>query len=103
MWLTEAFGYEQAALLNTLVPGCAEQGAPRDEDLAQGEMQVADLSCQTCGSELGWIFLADHHEKGHNAHLVRRCGLLVGAFLDASLALGENVEWRRRQLQLMVT
>lgn len=66
------------------------QAHAREADLAQGPMTVADLLCAACGSELGWVFVADL--AGHNPHFVKRYGLVLGAWLGASVRAGGDID-----------
>lgn len=56
-------------------------GVGRMESLRQGDMEVADVSCSSCGAHVGWKFLSEVARNGvlHNYDQVGRFGIVRSA------------------------
>jgi len=48
--------------------------------LAQGPIDVANISCLSCQAQVGWKFCADRQPNQPNAHQIGRYGLVLSSF-----------------------
>jgi hypothetical protein len=72
-------GPECAFYVNALLPGAAVQRQERQEELCQGQMQVADVYCVRCHARIGWRFCADLSASQENANQAGRYGVVCSS------------------------
>lgn len=78
---------EKAWFVNA-VDDSVRVGPSRTEQLAQGQMVIADAFCGRCGANVGWKFVSD--DTGQNRTQVGRYGLVLSSVRET--------DWNRKPL-----
>ena len=85
---------ERACYVNSLQLGAFEvKGAPYEEHLAQGLMDMADVFCR-CGKQVGYKFCADKTPIGRNLNQIGRFGLVRSCFQKAPYQMPHQYPYR---------
>lgn len=78
-WAPPGGATEDAWYVNGLAPGSVAVGPARAARLAQGPMEVADVSCTACLGIVGWKFVRDLDVAERNRNQVGRFGLCTSS------------------------
>merc|ERR1712008_105186 len=82
-WAPPGGTLEDAWYVNGLVQDNVEVAVARAHRLAQGRMEVADVSCKACSAIIGWQFVTDLETSLCNRNQVGRFGLCVSSLMDS--------------------
>merc|ERR1712008_83249 len=82
-WAPPGGTLEDAWYVNGLVQDNVEVAVARAHRLAQGRMEVADVSCKACSAIIGWQFVTDLEKSLCNRNQVGRFGLCVSSLMDS--------------------
>jgi len=81
-WRPPGGALEPAWYVNGIKDGSAIIGEARRQHLAQGLMEVSDVSCSACGGVIGWYFSNDCDPCHRNKHQTGRFGLCTSSLLE---------------------
>lgn len=94
-WSPPGGSTESAWYINGYVEGSVSVGTPRRQRLAQGPMEVADVSCTACLGVVGWQFVKDLDQWQANRNQVGRFGFCTSSIRREEIAVATPTSMRQ--------